>query len=218
MLWLKEAYRVEADPLMRETHSEKRRIEELLRSVPNGTVSSAFGKYHAFLMMKVAEGTTTLRSVRLSLRAAVGVLGEASSSLDELPTQESVRHYLSKTPGQKAAAQGFIGYLNRTLGLDLDVTVSKRTLARVKREKLEHELMAMLSGGGSGETFERGWIKVALMFFHGLTSINKKSLLYDRVSMDDQEGFQVQLGGKEYWVPVPDDAGAMDFQAYRPLE
>lgn len=218
MLWLKEAYGVEADPLMRENHSEKRRIEELLRSVPNGTASSALGKYHASLMMKVAEGTTTLRSVRLSLRAAVGVLAEASSSLDVLPTQESVRHYLSKTPGQKAAAQGFISYLNRTLGLDLDVTVSKRTLARVKREKLEHELTTMLGSGGSGEAFERSWIKVALMFFHGLTSINKKSLLYDRVSMDAQEGFQVQLGDKEYWVPVPDDAGAVDFQAHQPLE
>jgi hypothetical protein len=56
MLWLKETYGEKADAPMRENHSDKRRIEALLHSVPDGTASSALGKYPASLIMKVAMG------------------------------------------------------------------------------------------------------------------------------------------------------------------
>lgn len=212
MRWLKEVYGVDADPVMRENHSDKRRIGELLHSVPGGIAASTLGDYHAHLMMKVGEGSTTLRSVRISLRAAVGMLAEASPVFDALPTQASVRHYLISTPGQKAASQGFINYLNRTLDLKLEMSVSERVLVRTKRQKLESELKSMLRSGGSGESFERSWIKVALMLFHGVASVNKKKLNYVAMSAGTLEGFNVQHAGKEYWVPASSNGSRLDLQ------
>ena len=211
MLWLKEVYGVEVDHGMREAHSDKRRIGELMRSVPDGIAASTLNNYYAYLKMKAADGGTTLRSVRISLRAAVGLLAEASPLFDVLPTQASVRRYLRGTPGQRAAAQGFVSYLNRTYELGLDLEVSARAIARARRQKLENELKSMLGSVGSGESFERRWIKAALMLFHGLASVSKKQLHYEGMSVEFQAGFRVLHAGIEYWVPAPSSASLFDF-------
>lgn len=203
MLWLKFRFGVEANEALREEHSDKRRIEELLASIPAGVGADAISGYRAYLLSKQGDGSTTIRSVRLSLRAAKSVLAESSPAFDTLPTPKTVAAYLAKTPGQRAAAYGFISYLNRTHSLNLKADVSDRAVARAKKHKLEAALYSMLSTGGEGETFERAWIKNALMLLHGVSSINKKKLTYSPFTVQDQAGFNVTINAKSYWVPGP---------------
>lgn len=203
MLWLKTRYGVEADEVLREEHSDKRRIEETLGSVPAGVGADTLAGYRAYLLIKQGDGSTTIRSVRLSLRAAKSVLEAASPAFDMLPTQKTVTAYLAHTPGQRAAAQGFLSYLNRTHSLDLKAEVSERAIARAKSHKLEATLYSMYSAGGEGEAFERTWIKTALMLLHGVSSVNKKSFSYSPFSVQGKEGFNVVLKTKTYWVPRP---------------
>ncbi|WKW32856.1 hypothetical protein KIH13_02545 [Pseudomonas viridiflava] len=133
MLWLKVRYGIEPDAVMREEHSDKRRIEQMLDSIPAGVAANALKGYRAYLQSRQAEGRTSLRSVRLSLRAATNVLAATSSAFDMLPTQKSVTAYLTHTPGQAAALQGFIGYLNRSNDSDLSIQVDGLAAARRAR-------------------------------------------------------------------------------------
>jgi len=203
MLWLKQSYGIEVDAQLREEHSEKRRIGEMLSALPPGVAAKSLEGYHKYLLTKLASESTSLRSVRLTLRAAVGLLMTTSSSFDSLPTQVSLHRYLIDTPGQAAALSGYVGYLQKSEGLELDATVSPRTLGRAKRLKLENQLLDMLRDGGSGEDFDRAWIKSALMFFHDVAKANLKTLCYERQSGQGLDGFGVDIAGQHYWVPVP---------------
>ena len=204
MLWLKVRYGVEADAAMREEHSDKRRIDQMIEAVPAGVAADALMGYRAFLQTKQAEGRTTTRSVRISLRAATNVLASTSPTFEILPTQKTVTDYLTHTPGQAAAVQGFIGYLNRTHGFSLVAEVDVVARARALAHKLESELFALYESAGEGEAFERTWIKTALMFLHGVTSVSKKTMIYRPESFQGQSGFSVTLKHKDYWVPSPE--------------
>ncbi|RMP78302.1 hypothetical protein ALQ15_02867 [Pseudomonas syringae pv. actinidiae] len=204
MMWLKVRYGVEPDALMREEHSEKRRIDRMIEAVPAGVAAEALLGYRAFLQTKQAEGRTTTRSVRISLRAATDVLASTSSTFNILPTQKSVTAYLTHTPGQAAAAQGFISYLNRTRGSGLLAEVDGLAKARARTNKLESELLELYQSAGEGEAFERTWIKTALMLLHGVASVNKKTVIYRPQSFRGQSGFSVTLKRQDYWVPSPE--------------
>lgn len=203
MLWLNTRYGVAVDEQLREEHSEKRRIQKMIESTPAGIGLDALLGYWAYLRVKQGDGSTSISSVRLSLRAAKGVLASASEQFDALPTQKSIMAYLTQTPGQRATARGFIGYLNRTHSLSLTTEVSGRAVARARTHKLEAALYAMYSTGGEGEAFERTWIKTALMLMHGVSGVNKKTLSYNALAFQGVDGFNVVLKAKSYWVPGP---------------
>ncbi|QHC98430.1 hypothetical protein PspR84_28580 [Pseudomonas sp. R84] len=208
MLWLNTRYGVAADEQLRKEHSEKRRIREMFDSTPAGVGLDALLGYWAYLRTKHADGDTSIGSIRLSLRAAKNLLVSASQLFDTLPTQKTVTAYLTQTPGQRAAAQGFIGYLNRTHNLSLRTELSARAVARAKNQKLEAKLYGLYFAGGEGEAFERTWIKTALMLLHKVKNVNKKTLNYEAMTMQDVAGFNVVLNAKVYWVPGPTSAPA----------
>ncbi|MGP5568171.1 hypothetical protein ACTXN8_12415 [Pseudomonas helleri] len=201
MLWLSERYGIQPDEALREEHSDKRRIDEMIDSVPKGLGASALIGYRAYLMVKQRSGGTTIRSVRLSMRAAKSILASASEKFDELPTQQTVTEYLTKTPGQKAASQGFISYLNRTHDLSLNTNLNMGARVKAQNKKLEAAMREMFTRKGEGDAFERNWIKTALMLLHGLPNVNKKALSFSPFSVQGEDGYNVVLGEKTYWVP-----------------
>ncbi|MGY3326259.1 hypothetical protein ACVWXD_005115 [Pseudomonas sp. TE3911] len=205
MSWLKLRYGVEPDAAMREEHSDKRLIDEMIESVPAGEAGDAITGYRSYLQKKLAEGRTTIRSVRMSLRAAFNLLAATSPLFDALPTQKSVTALLTHTPGQAASAQGFIGYLNGTHGFSLSIKVNALAKTRARTHKLEAEMLALYESAAEGESFERAWIKTALMLLHGVARVNKKTMVYVPEAYENQSGFSVSLNAKQYWVPGPAD-------------
>lgn len=203
MLWLNTNYGVAADEQLRKEHSEKRRIQEMIESTPAGVGLDVLLGYRAHLLIKQGEGSTSIGSVRLSLRAAKNVLAYTSPQFDTLPTQRAVTAYLTQTPGQRATSQGFITYVNRTHGLSISTELNERAVARAKNHKLEAKLYALYSAGGEGEAYERAWIKTALMLLHGVESVNKKTLAYSAMERLRVTGFNVVFNAKTYWVPDP---------------
>jgi hypothetical protein len=214
MLWLKERFGIQPDDRLREEHSDKRRIQELLDSVPAGVAATALLGYRAYLMERQHKGITTIRSVRGSMRAAQSLLVTASESFDALPTQHAVIAYLTHTPGQKAVVQGFVGYLNRTYGLSLNMEVSEHAQSKARKKALEAELQALYASNDDSDTFMRDWIKTALMLFHGLSRVSKKALTFSPFSVLGEAGYNVSLKDKTYWIPGPDKLPSLDRSSF----
>lgn len=124
--------------------------------------------YQAELMVKFDTGKTTLKSIRLALQPAVGLLLRTH----KIPTQSEISHYLSEKSGQKAALTGFINYLNKKYGLHLVCNHSEEERIQAqqrKKKSLENEMIAFLIKSREESNYLHiiDWIKLSMQYFHG---------------------------------------------------
>lgn len=205
MKWLAETRGVISDALAREADSEHRRIEAIMASVPHGTLAGqALRAYRDELMRRVTAGSTSIRSVRLSLRPAASLLLASRGLKDGLPNQAALDRYLIDAPGQRAALTGFANYLNRQSSLGLVPRVNERRVKAARRGRLEAEMMELMREGKKTDNanIQRKWVSVALEYFHGLPRRSGTSVRNDQITAEGN-GFSVLLDDRKYWIPQP---------------
>lgn len=201
MRWLNETKDIQANQLLREEDSERRRIGEILNFVPQNTrAGRTLLAYYQHLMNRVNAGKTSLRSVRLALRPAATLLTVADPSGEKLPDQAVLDRYLRDAPGQKAAITGFVNFFNEREGSGLTPQVDERRTRDARRKRLEAKLMEMARQGGEGKDFERQWLEVTLAYFHGLSNRVVKNIS-EECLLRQIDGFSISWNGKTYWVP-----------------
>nr|WP_314492555.1 hypothetical protein [uncultured Pseudomonas sp.] len=200
MRWLSESGQVNISAESRENHTEQRRIEGVLAELEDGWSRQILSGYYAILSSRVSRQATDLRSVRLALRAATNFLKTARLAQGAKPGMKALESFWRGSPGQIAAVTGFVGYLNKTYGLQLEPKPEKRWLRGVKKAKAERELVVLLRDQDQ-EGFEARWITKALAYFHDLSRVNRKTLVYRAETFEDTEGFSVQHGSIQLWVP-----------------
>ncbi|MDH0132762.1 hypothetical protein N7381_05850 [Pseudomonas asiatica] len=200
MRWLSESGHVRISADSREQHSEQRRVEAVLAELEDGWSRQLLSGYYAILSSRVSRQEADLRSVRLALRAATNFLKTAQLAPHTKPSMKAVEAFWRSTPGQVAAVTGFIGYLNKTYGLQLQTKPEKRWLQKAKKAKAERELVALLREQGQID-FEVRWIAKALTYFHDLPRVNRRALSYKAERFDNTEGFSVEHGSSMLWVP-----------------
>jgi hypothetical protein len=200
MTWLTETERVTVDEHRRDLHSEARRIKSTLAELQSVWSRKILSGYHQMLCARVDQQETDLRSVRLALRAAANLLKVARLEEGAMPSMKHLEAYWRSSPGQVAAVTGFVGFLNRSYGLQLKSKPDQRWLAEAKRAKAEHELVALLKDLGA-ENFETLWIVKALAYFHGISRVSRKELSYAPESIKGTAGFNVTHGSAKLWVP-----------------
>lgn len=199
MRWLKDVHGVVPDANLREEDSERRRIEAIMASVPNGTSSAkALTGYRNSLTVRVKAGKTTLRSFRMALRPAASLLLAGDESGAKLPDQDALDRYLLEAPGQKAAVTGFVNYLCKTHGLVLEARVVKRKVRKTRRRRLEKKLMALMRLPEMGEEASIEWIMTALEYFHGV-KVPKSIAAASAYLVDD--GYNVVINDTNFWLP-----------------
>ncbi|AYG47271.1 hypothetical protein DV532_24445 [Pseudomonas sp. Leaf58] len=200
MRWLSESGHVRVNAERRESHTEQLRIEGVLAELEDGWSRQLLSGYYAMLSSRVSRQEADLRSVRLALRAAANFLKTARLAHEAKPGMKALEAFWRSSPGQVAAVTGFVGYLNKTYGLQLGAKPDKRWLQKVKKEKAERELVALLRDQDQGD-FEARWIAKALAYFHELPRVNRKTLAYTAERFENTDGFSVQHGSTLLWVP-----------------
>lgn len=204
MRWMQATGGIVVDEVAREHHTEMRRIAELQESVVAAESRAILKKYQASLLVKVEQGSTSIRSVRLALKPAVDLLKLAWIQGNAMPSQRTLEHFWHASPGQVAAVTGFINFLNRTFGMKLDARPDKRLIEKARRQKKERALRQLLRERQEGEAFERKWISAALAYFHGITRFSAQQLNYAAADYKSVPGFNVIDGDDELWVPSCD--------------
>lgn len=210
MRWLQMACNTVVDEAMREHHSETRRVTELLNSVIDPKSNEILKRYHASLLVRVEQGVISLRSVRLSLRPAVDLLHLAGRNANVMPSQSDLERFWHVSPGQLAAVTGFVNFLNRTFDLKLESRPDKRLMEKARREKKEKELLQLIRERRYDDSFDRKWIVVALTYFHGVSRVSSKQLVYTVAPYKTVPGFNVTHGKNQLWVPSCDGFPAVN--------
>ena len=89
-------------------------------------------EYGDALRLRLKTGRLTLRSLRLALTPAAGLLEVAAGRQRLPPDQKTLEAFLRETPGQWAPVNGFVTHLRRTQGAEL--TMPKRRAFQRARE------------------------------------------------------------------------------------
>ena len=204
MKWLQDAGLVVPDDSAKRDDSDQRRIVAILDRMGKDTRESLIlNGYHNVLLENQKTGKTTLRSIRLAMTPAAALLLKGREMGIMPPDQKVLDTYLKKTPGQRAAVSGFVGYLRAKHGVLIAIPkVDPGRATRNRRKKLEAEMLDLMREDGEGDEFKRKWLSVALAYFHRLPKKIGKTILDGSVD-EDEKGFTVMIGEKNYWAPQP---------------
>ena len=207
MRWMEESGLVKPDSAVREADSDRRRIEATLDQFPEGSrAREILEDYHDTLEERVEAGRTNTRSVRLAIAPAAGLLKAAIQVGRMVPDQRVLDGYLRKTPGQRAALSGFVTHLRDKLDTELTFPpLDRRAAERQRRRKLRAEMLELMRGGATGPSADRQWMATALAYFH---DVPKKVAdeAANKNAGPDRQGWNVRIGGKQYWIPPRADS------------
>jgi hypothetical protein len=197
--WLEEEKGVLKKPRPALEDAEKRQVETLLAAFPTSTVAGrCLQGYKVYLMERVENRKTSLRSVRLAMRPAVSLLAAADPQGGRLPDQAALERYLLRAPGQRMALTGFLVFLRYSYGLNLRPVVDAEGAARLRRRELEKELIRLAAGHAPSDP--ETWVRLALEYFHGLR-LSRKALR-KAVLREEDGGLCVKWEGVSYWIPA----------------
>ena len=208
--WMEESGLAVPDAKAREDDSDLRRIRATLDRHPPGTQARALlASYHRVLDDRRQSGRTSLRSVRLALAAATGLLDAARELDRSAPDQQTLDSYVARTPGQRAALSGFVVHLRNTHDMALQLPPPDRQAARRKRHRKLREQMLDLMRTSDRATAgdDQRWIAVALRYFHDVpTKVANQAAT--RPATEEKGGLSVRIRDQSYWIPLPRDSQA----------
>lgn len=201
--WMESAGLIVVDVEAKQDESERRRIEVLLAKLKAGSPERKMLEgYHGSLKADLAGREITLRSVRLALTPAVGML-ELAIEKEISPGQPLLKAFLDRVPGQRAAVSGFVGYLRNTLGIPVVLPKLDKKKAEQRRKKqLEAEMLALMRVADDSEEFRRKWLSVALAYFHGLPREVGLNLKPEDIKTSSSEEIFVTVAKTSHLVPI----------------
>lgn len=204
MRWLSDTQDMRVDSAIRENTSEENRIGHIM-SVFNVDVIAgrAIDGYEKRLRIRLQDGKTSVRSIRLALTPAISLLQNTDSTGHALPNQKILDRFLLERPGQQAAITGFINYINLTFSLSLKPKVNEQLTRKLRKKKLEKKLSQIIAIDGLKLDNLDKWALLCLEYFHGI-QLPKKQLtaVIGSVRAVDKSGITIILDNKAYHLPI----------------
>lgn len=181
--------------------AELRRVHALVALVPSGSEArSVIEDFAATLLRRLDKGEIKARSVRMALRPAIDLLLTADSGGRRLVDQNAVDRYLTVNPGQRAALSTFIGFMRSSRVINLTLPRAQTKALRSPSD-LEKKLAALVAEGPGAHDFRERWVRTALAYFHRLTISQARRLLNSSKLEEKADGFVINTGSHEYWIP-----------------
>ena len=201
--WMEEAGLITADTETKEADSDRRRIDATLSRFPReSTASELLNSYHSALAERLEACELTIRSVRLALTPAAGLLKTAMGLGRDSPDQQVLDLYFAKAPGQRAGVSGFLTHLRDAQGIALTLPKGNPHSARQKRRQaLKQELLGLMRGDSEDVQTDERWIGAALAYFHDVPRKKAKAASLQDATQDEG-GLRVRIGEDAFWIPL----------------
>lgn len=201
MRWLNENHNIIAESALKNVCSEIDQIDNLIENlVDSPNAHRVVNNYKNKMLSKVKSGKTSIRSARLAIKPAVGLMQFVISAQKNLPEIADVKAYLTEFSGQAAALTGFINFLNEQYSTTIDYPTIKKSsfIQDVCKIKLEQELLKMLSLEQSIDAVS--WVKKGLQFFHKM-SYQETLKVKAEMIVEVEDGYNVLYQNQNYWLP-----------------
>lgn len=201
MRWLNENHNIIAESDLKNVCSEIDQMDNLIESlVDSSNAYRVVNNYKNKMLSKVKSGKTSIRSARLAIKPAVGLMQYVISAQKNLPEVVDVKAYLTEFSGQAAALTGFINFLNEQYSTTIDYPTIKKSsfIQDVCKKKLEQELLKMLSLEQSIDAVS--WVKKGLQFFHKMSYQETLKVKAEMV-VEVEDGYNVLYKNQNYWLP-----------------
>jgi len=205
MRWLNDAHGIQPDGQLKQIVSERRRIRAILASIPsNNATAPVLLAYCEHLGGADRDTLSSLRSTRMALRPAADLLMEAEPSMGiGLPTQKYLDQYVRRHPGQRAAVTGFVHFLKRKHGCQLELHHDRSRDQSARREACAKALMHLSMSELTSEQGRLRWIQLGLEYFHRVKVTHAQVLTAGIRSVDGRDdGWEVTLNDRVYWLPA----------------
>ncbi|MCX7553079.1 hypothetical protein OS175_04250 [Marinicella sp. S1101] len=206
--WLTMSQLITIDDQVRESVAAKVCIAKYLLEFQEGLFHEVIHVYSKFLENKIKENKMKVRSARIALTPAVGLLKSYQANPQELPTQGQIDQYLVKKHGQKNSLSGFINFLNKRYYLNLKVRVDPIKVMNYEKRRAEVNLVSIIkTTDGSGN--EKKWVINALIYFHNVLKVQAYKIHQNSSKAFNSDGFYLEYFDLKYFIPsIPNTIGS----------
>lgn len=111
--------------------------------------------------------------------------------------------YLAKTPGQRAAVSGFVGFLRVDHKLNLTLKPVNDHSRKAKKKRLRDELLRLMAENDQGQAGRLKVLRVVMAYFYDVAQKKITDVvLSTRVVASDDVGGTFVVDGVDYWLPT----------------
>ena len=143
--------------------------------------------YYQYLLEKLEDNKTTIRSIRLSITPAVKFLKYCENFKDNTPTNYILEGYLWCYGGQKAAITGFINFLQRNQGVNIsikEIKLATFSSSSTSNEILKQRVLDMMSLIKIPENKIQYFIKILIGYLHNIEVPNNIFIDFNYIKND----------------------------------
>lgn len=204
--WLIASEKITVELNIKEKFSEGERINNLLAKLGDET-PICIKSYHTFLIKRHLERKNLLKSVRLALQPAIDLCVKYEVKASNTPNQTQIDSYLLIKHGQYNSLYGFITFLNKEYGLELNCKKpSKDDILKLNRNEIEKQVIDFLKDNTKiSKATELKWLQLAMIYFHGV-KISYKTLKSISIHYGFNDGMtiiKIYFKGSNYTLPLP---------------
>lgn len=198
---LKVSFNFQIDTATQQFHSEKALIDKLIDHL-KGDIEQhqLLSAYKSQLETRLSNDKINIRSIRLAIKPASGLLELRQYQDIKLPNTALTMSYLAKHPGHYAALTGFVNFLNEHYGTDIPYRQIKNSkfLGNKSKTNLENEIMKIIATRDQIDILK--WAKLCLRYFHAMNYLQAKKIKKNQIVII-QDGYEIQINNAIYWIP-----------------
>ena len=199
--WLKVSFNFQIDTATQQFYSEKALIDKLIDHL-KGDIEQhqLLSAYKSQLETRLSNDQINIRSIRLAIKPASGLLELCQYQHIKLPNTALTMSYLAKHPSHYAALTGFVNFLNEHYGTDIPYRQIKNSkfLRNKSKANLENEIMKIIATRDQTDILK--WAKLCLRYFHAMNYLQAKKIKKNQIVII-QDGYEIQINNAIYWIP-----------------
>lgn len=201
--WLDEVHHIKAALEDKDFCSQQDQIEKLILSLAQpSTAYDVVMSYKGELDIKMKDGKTSIRSIKLAIKPAVALMHYVCASGAILPNLDHVKAYLIDFSGQAAALTGFINFLNKNFDTSIDYLAFKKSknFNKKRKNKVEKEIIQLMDKPLYNKEDVLNWVKNGLRYFHNVSYVESLKVKFEMITETD-DGYAILLQNHSYWLP-----------------
>ncbi len=187
-IFLDEIKLIEIDVKVKDEYANIDMIDKYLKTFKKESKNyMLISSYYQYLLEKLEDNKTTIRSIRLSITPAVKFLKYCENFKDNTPTNYILEGYLWCYGGQKAAITGFINFLQRNQGVNIsikEIKIVPFSSSSTSNEILKQRVLDMMSLIKIPENKIQYFIKILIGYLHNIEVPNNIFIDFNYIKND----------------------------------